>query len=235
MPSDDTPEKKGTALAPPGPVVYAAKYPEPVLYDRWFGTFRFLLNGYVNQLDDTKRLVNAATELVKARAAYVDAAALLEAAELNRWYGVHLQEQRLRLAASRSDELEDLDHKTELWRRREVLAKAEESARRAGYRAEDHPSHGGGGGGKTDDPPTFSGPPEMQEILERRRKLQAIHAWAEREGAAILATVDGDESKLTAAQRQRLEEIQADAYEAENKIRVQDAAAATFCFGDGRP
>ncbi len=232
MPSDDTPEKKDTALAPPGPVVYAAKYPEPVLYDRWFGTFRFLLNGYVSELDDTRRLVNAATELVKARAAYVDAAALLEAAELNRWYGVHLQEQKLRLAASRSDELEDLDHKTELWRRREVLAKAEESARRAGYkRAGDHPSYPSGAG-NSNEPLASSDPPELRNILQRREKLQAVHAWAERACAAVLATVGGDKSKLSAKQREELAGIEADAYQAEQEIYTQDAAAAAFCFGD---
>jgi hypothetical protein len=231
MPSDDTPEKKGTALAPPGPVVYAAKYPEPVLYDRWFGTFRFLLNGYVSELDDTRRLVNAATELVKARAAYVDAAALLEAAELNRWYGVHLQEQKLRLAVTRADELASLDHETELWRRREALAKAQESAVRAGCKVQDRPSHPGGGG-NSNEPLASSDPPELRNILQRREKLQAVHAWAERACAAVLATVGGDKSKLSAKQREELAGIEADAYQAEQEIYTQDAAAAAFCFGD---
>lgn len=231
MPSDDAPEKKGTALVPPGPVVYAAKYPEPVLYDRWFNRFRFLLKGYVEELDDTKRLVNAATELVKAKAGYVDAAAVLETAEINRWYGVHLQEQKLRLAATRADELASLDHETELWRRREALAKAQESAARAGYTVKDHPSHPGGGG-NANEPPASDDPPELRDILKRRKKLQAIRAWAEREHAAVLATVGGDERKLSAKQREELEAIEADAYQAEQAINTRDAAAAVFCFAD---
>jgi hypothetical protein len=74
-------------------------------------------------------------------------------------------------------------------------------------------------------------PPEVQEVSAQYEKIRDIRRWAEKERAAILAQVGGDESRLSPRGREELEDIEQRVADAEE--RVHTAAAAGLIFPSG--
>lgn len=229
---DESPSGEAGAALPARPAApaFSAEVPEPALQRTWFGGAR--VDWYVAGLAAAKQVVEAAGEYATAKAAYVQSAALLEKAEADRWYGVRQHERMLREKAleavttlERARELTSLEHKAEVWRKREALAKAQERAQQAERRVEAQTARSAPGA-------DHDVPPEVEEACARQVKLQEVREWVERRRAAILSTVDGDESKLSERQREELEDIEAAAYAAEDQIRTQTAAQGAYRFAE---